>query len=376
MLGTTARAEQGDIGYIDADNNTLTADQQSLRLMLDDARGDSESAMHLKAIRQHLSGYPADSFHSSDLFRYRKMSGNWLDESDINGSTYMGYEIDRAVYKHRFGQTGIRLGRQPIDWGTGRFWQPLNVFGAFAPTDLDTDFKPGIDALTFDWYPSAFSSLTSVYALAPRASDTIDNSGALYYLRKVGEQSGLSLLAASVIGNDAFGAAFESEWAGMGWRIEGAHYKLEQTDENSTFWIAGIDYQFGNGTLMAAEWHNNSRGATTGAMLAAAQTDQLVIYGLQQHLSRRLLGIAVDKDITPLLRGGYTLLISALEDTDSHMATSVLHQFNLTYSVSNESDLLFSMLFANGRGLGPTGALQSEFGHLPASITMRLRFYF
>ena len=40
MLGSTARATQGDSGYLNKDN-TLTADQQSLRLMLDEAKDNS-----------------------------------------------------------------------------------------------------------------------------------------------------------------------------------------------------------------------------------------------------------------------------------------------------------------------------------------------
>jgi len=376
MLGTTAKAEQGDIGYIDADNKTLTADQQSLRLMLEDIQNNGEWSIHLKTRRQHLSGYPANELNSSGLFRYRDFSHDWLDERGSNSATRVGYELDRAVYKHRFDNITLGIGRQPIDWGTGRFWQPLNVFGAFAPTDLDTDFKPGIDAAVLDWYPSAFSSVTAVYAFAPDDNTAIDDSGAFHYRRQVGERSELSLLAGHVIGDDVMGAAFESEWSGLGWRIEGVYYRLEQTDESELFWIAGIDYQFNDGTLIAAEWYDNNRGATDEAPLVAMQSDRLASYGLQPYLSRRVLGISAKKDITPLLNGNYTMLSSALKDTDNHLSASMLHQFNLIYSVSNESDLLLSLLYASGKGLNPMAEPQSEFGHTPTSMTVRLRFYY
>lgn len=376
MLGTTAQAAPGDIGYIDMDNDTLTADQQSLRLMLDDTRDNGEWSVHLKTVRQHLSGYPADERHSSELFRYRELSGDWLEESSNNSSTRIGYELDRVAYKRRFGNITLGLGRQPIDWGSGRFWQPLNVFGAFAPTDLDTDFKPGIDAAMLDWYPSAFSSLTAVYVLAADENAAIEDSGVLYYRRQVGEQSEMSVLAGSVIGNDVIGASFESDWVGMGWRLEGIHYNLEQTDENTVFWITGVDYQFEDGTLVAAEWYDNNRGSTKEASLVDMQSDLLVVYGLQQHLVRRMLGVTVERDITPLLHGGYTLLVSALKDADGQLTTSMLHQFNFIYSISNESDLLLSLLHANGKGLNQQDEPESEFGHLPVSVAVRLRFYF
>jgi len=69
----------------------------------------------------------------------------------------------------------------------------------------------------------------------------------------------------------------------------------------------------------------------------------------------------VNKDLTPLLSGSYILLASPLKDVDGGLTTSLLHQVNLSYSVSNESDVLFSFQFANGRGLNTLGKAQSAF---------------
>ena len=377
MLGSTSHATQGDAGYINK-NNTLSADQQSLRFMLDEAKDKSEWSLHTKVARQHLSDIPFNDNHSSKLFRYDKLADNWLDENDGSNATRFGYEIDRAFYKQRYKKITFTVGRQPIDFGNGRFWQPLNVFGAFAPTDLDTDFKPGIDALRFDWFPSDLSSLTAVYAFSPNDNIAIEKNtnSALHYRSQVGEQSEYALLAASIIDYQIFGASYESAWGGMGWHLEGAHYNDNKTNKDSVFWIAGVNYQFNNGTLITAEWYENSRGANSVASLTNLPMDNLIIYGLQQHLSQQVFGISVNKEITPLLNAGYTLLASPLKDFDGKRTTSLLHQLNFTYSVSNESDLLFSFQFANGRGLNLLAKPQSEFGHVPASIAIRLRFYF
>ncbi|MCF7822187.1 MAG: hypothetical protein K9M17_07090 [Mariprofundaceae bacterium] len=372
LLGMATRAELGDAGY-SASNQLLMADQQSLRLMLEDAGESSEWSVHMRAVRQNFIRYSAASVHSSDLFRYRKLSGNWQEYVTADRTTRSGYELDRAVYKHRFENVTFAVGRQPIDWGSGRFWQPLNVFGAFAPTDLDTDFKPGIDAAVFDWYPSAFSSLTLAYVPRSDVRHVTAGSSILHYRRQVGESSEIALLGGSVIGKGVAGGSFESEWQGIGWRIEGVHYKA---DNSAVFWIAGIDYQFEDGTLIAIEWYDNTGGVNSETMLATAQNDPRVVYGLQQHSGRRVLGMAANRDITPLLHGSYSLFISALQDNRQQLTTSLLHQLSLIYSVSNESDLLFSLLFANGKGLNLQSAPQSEFGHIPASATLRYRFYF
>lgn len=376
MLGATAVAEEGDVGYQPAGSDALSADQQSVRLMFDDTLSQGEWSVHLRTVRRHLSAYPSSEVHSSDLFRYRQAGGSWLDERNGDSVTTIDYEFDRAFYRHRFDHFTMGLGRQAIDWGSGRLWQPMNVFGAFAPTDLDTDYKPGIDALTVDAYPGAFSSLTGVYVPGPKDDEETEGSGALQYRRQIGELSELSLLAGSVIGNRVVGAAFESAWGGMGWRAEGVHYTLEQSDEQAFFWIAGIDYMFEDGTLITAEWYDNSRGATSENELGPMSADPLVIYGQQQQLGRRIMGLSLSRDLTPLFKGGYTLLAGALQDADDNYHVSLLHQLHATYSVSNESDLLMSVMLGNGKGLNSVDEPQSEFGHLPVSASLRLRFYF
>ncbi|HEY9148596.1 MAG TPA: hypothetical protein VIQ22_06255 [Gammaproteobacteria bacterium] len=376
MLGSTAQAEAGDLGFDDGSNTALSADQQSLRLMLDGVPQSGEWSLHLDSSRLHLDGYPDTGAHSSELFRYQPLSGSWLDESGEYSSTHIGYVLDRAFYRHRRDNLAVVLGRQPIDWGSGRFWQPLNVFGAFAPTELDTDFKPGIDALAVEWYPSAFSSFNAVYVPAPKSSELLDDSGAVYYRRAVGQMSELSLLAGSVLGNYVAGGAFESAWGGMGWRVEGAYYRAGEGERNAHFWIAGVDYQFDNGTLLTAEWYDHSLGATEVVELENVVTEPLFYYGLQQQLGRRVLGLSLARDLTPLVQGSYTLLGSSLRDDDAEQHVSLLHQLNLVYSVSNESDLLLSVLFAGGAGTGLEDEPRSEFGHLPTTLSLRLRFYF
>lgn len=377
MLGATSQATQGDIGYINNDN-ILSADQQSVRLMLDDAQDESEWSLHIKAARIHLSNIPFNDKHSSSLFRYNKLSSNWLDENELTNATRIGYEVDRAVYQHNFKKINIAIGRQAIDWGSGRFWQPLNVFGAFSPTDLDTDYKQGIDVAQLNWFPSDFSSLTAAYVFSNNDDPSIKKhtNSALHYRKQIGKESEFALLAASIIGYNSVGASFESAWNKLAWRVEGAHYSDTQSNKDFTFIIAGADYQLNNGAVITAEWYSNSRGANSVAELSNVQVDTFNEYGLQQHLSKNVLGLSINNTISPLLNGGYTLLTGSIKNANGKMNTSLLHQINVTYSVSNESDILFSFQSATGEGLSSVGKIQSEFGHVPANITIRLRFYF
>lgn len=376
VLGSAAWPGAGDAGDGVPSISVPTADQQGLRLMLEDHGSNAEWSVHAVATRQNFRGFPASAGHSSDLFRVHRLAGDSISGDGVERLTRLDWALDRIAYKKRFGAASLSVGRQAIDWGAGRFWQPLNVFGAFAPTDLDTDYKPGIDAAVFNWYPSDFSSFTAVYALAPHNDKTVKNSGALHYQGQIGETSQFTLLAGKVIGNRHIGASFESDWRGIGWRVEALHTRAGQTGRKTLFWIAGLDYQFENGPMISAEWYHNGRGASSEAALPTLLSDRMLASGLQPHLGRRVLGFSVQQDLTPLLKASYTLLVSALKDPAGDYRSSLLQQLSLSYSLSDESDLLLSMSVGSGKGLDALARLRSEFGATPASATLRWRRYF
>ncbi|WP_372591630.1 hypothetical protein [Guyparkeria sp.] len=366
LLGTAGWAGSGDLGATASGSERLTGDQQALRLMLDEAGEHGEWSLHVNTRRLHLDGMPLPMQVPVDRFRYRSLAHDWIDDQGADSVTRAGYAVDRAFYRHRFDQLTVGIGRQPIDWGTGRFWQPMNVFGAFAPTDLDTDFKPGIDALVADWYPSPLSSLTVAWVLSPQ-HDPAEDSAAAYFRRQVGMQSELALLAGRVRGENVTGAALQGEVRGMGWRVEGVRHGIGQGEDGGLSWIAGVDYQLRDGTLLTAEWRDHG-GTTIPSEPLTADT--------MRPEDRRVLGLGASRDLTPLLQGGYTLLVSPLRGADGSREFSWLHQLNLTWSMSNESDLLLSLLHADGRGLDATGHPRSAFGHLPTTVTLRYRHYF
>ena len=128
----------------------------------------------------------------------------------------------------------------------------------------------------------------------------------------------MGLLAGQVIDINQAGASFESDWKGLGWRAEGIYYDQPAHEENELFWIAGIDYQFIDGTLVSIEWYDNGLGTTQEALLPVVQQETLVIYGLQPYASEQVLGLLVDRDINPLWHATYTMLASPLKDDKGH----------------------------------------------------------
>jgi len=375
VSSSIAHPQSGDVALPGED--WITTDQESLRLMLNGGQDKRAWSVHLKTSRQHYQGVFPVGLHSSDFFRYKTLSSDWVEDSDTDSSTYIGAEIDRATFKYSADKFSLTAGRQAVDWGVGRLWQPMNVFGAFAPTDLDTEYKPGIDALTLDWFPSPFSSLTVAYVLSP--DDDIaatKNSAVIHYRRLVGEQTELSLLAGDVSGDPVFGASIEGEKNSIGLRLEATHHDLPLIDDKGLFIIAGADYKFANGILLITELYYNHFGSSNVNGLSDAQNGWLLNRGLQPHLSRNVVGVSLQKELSPLLSGSYALLTSQLSSDTGDKEYSFLHQLGLKYSLSDESDLLFSLQTGVGKGRNQQGTLRSEFGHIPTSIAVRWSRYF
>ena len=378
--------------------------QLSLRLMSTASTPDQQHTLtgHLKLRHQTFSSpsvAQGTSESAIDYFRAAKISDNQLwnscDEVSQGDICFQGgYDLDRLFYRYQpdSGQYRVTLGRQAIDWGAGRFWQPLNLFGSFAPTDLDTDYKAGIDALVGEYYPGYFSSITLAYlptshsireqAIANKGTD--EDSLALHYRTLMESGGEVTLLAGRVMQRSALGFAWESSFdltynlSGIGSRIEAVLYEPDgvlsgsegETEKRSVLMIAGVDYQSQSdnelldGILINLELYQASNGADKASGLNKVRQSALVKQGIQPQLSEQVIGLGLGKTLSPLWQGNYTGLFSTLSGGNSQ-----LHQISAVYSVSDESDLLLSLLSGYGSDA-------SEFGPAPISLSARLRLYF
>jgi hypothetical protein len=128
--------------------------------------------------------------------------------------------------------------------------------------------------------------------------------------------------------------------------------------------------------LFGLELYYNSLGATREDRLALSAAQPTYINGQQKHLAQNVMGVSLTKTLTPLLTGNYNFLVSALEGIDGSNDWSSLHQVLLSYSIADEADALVAFHYGTGKGLNTLGQPRSEFGHVPASLSLRVRYYF
>lgn len=70
--------------------------------------------------------------------------------------------LDWAFVALSRGPLTLTVGRQPITIGRGKIWKPLDLIATFALTEVDTEYKPGADALRLDWTAAEQTTLSLI----------------------------------------------------------------------------------------------------------------------------------------------------------------------------------------------------------------------
>lgn len=60
-------------------------------------------------------------------------------------------EVDWLYLAWLLGPVTVTVGRQPISLGRAKVWRPEDLLAGFSLTEVDTEYKRGVDALRLDW---------------------------------------------------------------------------------------------------------------------------------------------------------------------------------------------------------------------------------
>ena len=91
-----------------------------------------------------------------------------------DGDTYSLREaVDWAYVAVVLGPVTITMGRQPVSFGRGKMFFPTDLVSTFSITEVDTEYKPGSDALRLDWTVRPSTLLTVVAAAGKHAEQSL-----------------------------------------------------------------------------------------------------------------------------------------------------------------------------------------------------------
>ncbi|HSB21296.1 MAG TPA: hypothetical protein VLD85_14910 [Anaeromyxobacteraceae bacterium] len=287
-------------------------------------------------------------------------------------STTADLLVDRAAVTWRGAGASLTLGRQPITFGKAHFWNALDLFSPFAATAFDRDYKPGVDAARLDVALGEASGLTAVAAtgrsdgVAPPGASWRGSAALLHaYTTLAGVD--LSAQGGKVQGGWHAGAAAAGTVGPLDLRAEAAAFFPARGDAlpRSVTAVAGAGHRFDSGLVLEGEllFQGAARTGSLAERLALEQQGRLL------QASPLVIGALAERDLTPLLHGSLGLLCSA---NDGSLAILP----GLTYSLSDEADLVAGAVVGAGRRRTPAGAPGSEFGAAPDLTYVEFKAYF
>jgi hypothetical protein len=287
---------------------------------------------------------------------------------------------DRLWLSWEEGPARVTLGRQAVSFGTGRFFTPLDLVSPFSPATIDSEYKPGVDALRIE----AFSGVSSRLTVVAAYGGDWDLDGMV--LAAVGNTTvgatDIGLFLGEVYGDHVVGSSVES---GIG--AVGVHGDLAVTvpRDGDPFVraVAGIDLTPTGTSIVSVEAYVQSFGAGDASEYLAVSADPRAVRGEVWQLGRYYLASSINQEVTPLL--GVTLaMIANLGDP------SLLLIPGLSYSVSDNSDVVAGAFMGLGKrpttttvndlivqsfAADPFG-IQSEFGMVPVTAYVQWKSYF
>jgi hypothetical protein len=269
------------------------------------------------------------------------------------GSWYGRHRLYRGHVTLSSGDTDLRLGRQRIAWGTGRFWSPVDLLNPINPIALEREERLGLDAVLAEHKLGPLSRISAVYA--PR-QDSGESSAALNWHSNA---AGIdySLIAGRFRSERVIGGDVATQLRGAGLRAELTH---NERDAGPAYHraVLAMDYAFPNTLTLSGELYYNGAGAADRAAYDFAS----LFAGRVQNVGRRYFGGYAGYEITPLVKTVNYLVVN-LADRSRFFSPAVI------FSLQANLDLSLGVQFFGG-------SPGSEYARLPDLYYAQVQWFF
>lgn len=202
--------------------------------------------------------------------------------------------IDRLSVKQFFSWGEMEIGRQRIAWGSGRIWNPTDLFNPINPANFYKVEKDGADAVSATYYLGSFSDLNVVFNL----SEKLKNSNYGFRLRTNYQTYDIAMIGGYFDNRVIGGLDFAGNFFDAGLRGEGiASFNENNYKDSFLKYILGIDYQFTSKLYALLEYHYNGEGKTNKFNYQFRR----LINGEILNLSKNYIAASVQYQLHPLL---------------------------------------------------------------------------
>lgn len=267
----------------------------------------------------------------------------------------LSHYIDRLYFRQGFDWGNIIAGRQRISWGTGRVWNPTDLFNPINPANFSKIEKDGADALSLTYYLGDFTDFNLVY----NPQDKFRENNAAFRFRTNYATYDLAVIGGYFDRRYVAGFDFAGNLWVAGIRGEGI-ISMNKNDlsDNYTKLVLGIDNQFTPKLYAMIEYQFNGEGVTDKYSYDLKR----LVNGKIINLNRNYLFISSNYLFTPLLTG---TISNNLDINDGSGFVSL----SLSYSVTANSSLTFGNLITYGKEF-------TEYSYYQNSAYLQAEFYF
>lgn len=292
-------------------------------------------------------------FNTNANNRRQLIDMNWNPVTEENVT--LTHFIDRLYFRQSFDFGNVIIGRQRISWGTGRVWNPVDLFNPISPTAFYKTEKDGADALAATFYMGDFTDLNIVF----NPQEKIKQSNYGFRFRTNFNEYDVSMISGYFDKRYIIGFDFAGNLLKAGVRGEGI-YSIDDINSSNNFikFILGIDYQFTPELYALLEYHYNGEGKSDKMFY---QFNRL-INGEILNLNKNYLAASAMYQVTPLFN---VTLSNTTNLNDKSGYVGLIGSYSLT-----------SDTYLNFGGQLFYGNEFSEYWYYPDSFYLKADIYF
>ena len=295
------------------------------------------------------------------------------EETDL----FLQGRTDRLYIKGSVGPIDLQIGRQPISFGNGFVFSPLDLVQPFSFATIDNEYKPGIDAVRLDGYIGMSTHITAVAAYA----DDWDVDGMTYVLNgstTIG-WTDLSIFLGKVRSDNVLGVGVVSSIGPVGIHSD-ISYTIPDSDTEDPFVrtvVGAMHKPFEKSTINGELYYQSLGKSNPEDYLEFSQSERFG-RGEIWLMGQSYVSVAWSQELTPLVQGNLSV-IGNLNDQSTMLSPGI------SISVSDNTQASLGGFMGIGEQpedvalsdlMEDTQILNSEFGFFPKMFFAQMRCYF